>query len=298
MSEAVTPAGAWTELGEGVWVRQSRAYAMNSVVLLKNGHAVVIDPGVLPSELDDLSRFVTSRVPDFDRVAVIFTHPHWDHVLGKPWFPAATLVAHVGLADELERDADEIERKAKAWIEGEGGERWPVPFAAFVPDLQLRGTVGHSLGPFALLSYDIPGHSPSQIALQFPDLGLFVAADTLSDIEIPWLDAPAWIHRKSLESLQRVFEHERIELLVPGHGSVARGRANVYQRVLNDIAYLRKLEARVGEAFAQGLPLAQTQERLADMDYLGKDAEYAMNDVHRGNVRFTWQGLADRQSGD
>jgi glyoxylase-like metal-dependent hydrolase (beta-lactamase superfamily II) len=294
VSDAAAPGGAWSELGEGVWVRQSRAYAMNSVVLIKNGHAVVVDPGVLPSELDDLSQFVTSRVPDFDRVAVIFTHPHWDHVIGKPWFPAATLVGHVGFADEIERDADDIERKAKAYIEGEGGEAWRTPFAPFVPDLQLRGTVGHTLGPFPFLSYDIPGHSASQIAVQFPEQGLFLSADTLSDIEIPWLDAPAWIHRKSLESLQRVFEHEHIEVLVPGHGSVARGRAAVYQRVLNDIAYLRKLEERVSQAFKEGLTVEQTQERLAQMDYLGKDAAYAMNDVHRGNVRFTWQGLAER----
>ena len=200
MTQLPTPHGAWTELGEGVWVRQSRAYAMNSVVLIKNGQAVVIDPGVTPSEMDDLSRFVTSRVPDFDRVAVIFTHPHWDHVLGKPWFPAATLVAHVGFADEIERDEADIERKARAWIEGEGGEPWPTPFTHFVPDLQFRGTLGHTLGAFPLLSYDIPGHSASQIALQFPEQGLFVSADTLSDIEIPWLDAPSWIHRKSLEA--------------------------------------------------------------------------------------------------
>jgi hypothetical protein len=30
------------------------------------------------------------------------------------------------------------------------------------------------------------------------------------------------------------------------------------------------------------------------MDYLGKDAAYAMNDVHRDNVEFTWKGLEER----
>jgi hypothetical protein len=46
---------AWTDLGDGVVVRQSRAYAMNSVLLLDPEHTHGRGSGVLPSELDDLA---------------------------------------------------------------------------------------------------------------------------------------------------------------------------------------------------------------------------------------------------
>ena len=286
------PAPAWTDLGDGVLVRRSRAYQMNSVVLAREGHALVVDAGVLPSEMADIAARVDAVAPRFENVTLAFTHPHWDHVLAKPWFPAAVTLAHVGFADGAERDAEKIERSAREWITG-AGEAWPVPFAAFAPDLAVRGTARIERGPFELVAHEIPGHDASQIALHVPDCGLLVCADTLSDIEIPWLDGAPWVYRRSLTAIHWLFEQEDIRFLVPGHGAIAYGRVDGYRRVLRDIDYLLHLEQRVGEAFKRGDSLEQAQAELAAMDYVGKDAEYAMNDVHRGNVKFTWEGLAE-----
>ncbi len=283
----------WTELDDGVFVRQSRRYRMNSTVVVRDRAAIVFDPGVLPSEMTDIADFVHGRVPRFEDVTLVFTHPHWDHVLGKPWFPLAATVAHVGFGDELERDTDEIEKSAKKDIE-EAGEAWPRPFEPFTPALTLRGTVGVKLAGHELVAYDVPGHNPSQIACYLPDIGLFVAADTLSDIEIPWLDGPPWVYRRSLQSLHWVFEQEQVRHLVPGHGAVAYGRADAYRRLLRDLDYLLALEHDVGDARARGCSLEETQKRLAQMDYVGKDAAYSMNDVHRANVKFAYDDLAER----
>jgi hypothetical protein len=57
--------------------------------------------------------------------------------------------------------------------------------------------------------------------------------------------------------------------------------------------YLLHLEHGVGEAWKRGSSLEETRAALARMDYVGKDAAYAMNDVHAENVRFAWQALAD-----
>jgi len=282
---------AWTELGDGAWVRQSRAYEMNTTVLVQDGWALLVDPGVLPSELDDLAAFVASHAPRFEQVAIAFTHPHWDHVLGLRWFPGASTLAHAGFFDVLQVEEATIERKAKEYVEG-AGEAWPTPFTAFEPRFNARGTVGMQLGPFSLVTHELPGHDANQIALHFPDRGLFVAADTLSDIEIPWLDAPAWVYRKSLEALTNVFEHEDIRVLVPGHGPIAMGRNDAYRRLLRDIAYLRRIEEGVTSARGRGLSMEDTRTELEAMDYLGKDAAYSMNDVHRENIRFTYEGMA------
>ncbi len=292
-----SPATAWTELAPGVLVRQSSAYRMNSTVIALDGHALVVDPGVLPSELDDMAARVEALAPRFENVTLAFTHPHWDHVLGRDWFPAATTVAHVGFADELERDAASIEQSARAWIEG-AGEAWPRPFRAFAPARAVRGTVRVELGPIAPITHEVPGHCASQIALHLPEQGVLVAGDTLSDIEIPWLDGPPWVYRRSLMALHLLFEHEDIRFLVPGHGAVAFGRAAGYARVVRDLNYLLQLEQHVAAAHARGAALAETQAELARMDYLGKDAAYAMNDVHRDNVKFAYASLADSPEED
>ncbi len=285
----------WTDLGDGVFVRRSRAYEMNSLVLARDGHAVVFDPGVLPSEMADLAAFVAARAPRFERVALAFTHPHWDHVLGRPYFPAATTVAHVGFADELERDAAVIEADAKRWIEG-AGEAWPGTFAPFAPDLAVRGTAALRLGPFDLVAYEAPGHCASQVAFFDPASGVFLAADMLSDIEVPWLDGPPWVYRQTLKALHWVFEQEDVRTLVPGHGPVATGRAGAYRRLLRDLDYLLVLEQRVEASRARGRSLVETQAELQAMDYVGKDAACPMNDVHRENVRFTYEALAGRSA--
>ncbi len=281
---------AWTSLTSELHVRRSRAYEMNSVVVARDGHAIVFDPGVLPSEMDDIAAHVCAVAPRFEQVSVVFTHPHWDHVLGRDWFPAATTLAHVGFADELERDAETIETAAKRWIEG-AGEAWPRPFRPFAPRLAVRGTARVELGPFELVAHEVPGHCASQIALWLPAEGVLVAADMLSDIEIPWLDGPPWVYRRSLTALHWIFEQEDVRWLVPGHGPVAEGRLAGYRRVLRDIDYLLLLEQRVAGAHARGASLEETQAELATMEYLGRDADYPMNDVHRQNVGFAYEAL-------
>jgi glyoxylase-like metal-dependent hydrolase (beta-lactamase superfamily II) len=292
-----SPSETWTDLGDGVLVRQSRAYRMNSIVIARDGRALVVDAGVLPSELDDIAARVGGLAPRFSQVTLAFTHPHWDHVLARPWFPAATTLAHVGFADELARDAEKIAADAGAWIEG-AGERLPAPFRPFTPDVTVRGTVRVECGPCALVAHETPGHCASQVALHVPELGLLVSGDTLSDIEIPWLEGPPWVYRRTLVALHWLYEQEDIRTLVPGHGSIARGRLEGYRRVRRDLEYLMALEQRVGGAFARGMSLAEAQAELARMEYLGKDADYPMNDVHRDNVKFAWDGLADRADAD
>jgi glyoxylase-like metal-dependent hydrolase (beta-lactamase superfamily II) len=283
---------AWTELGAGTSVRASRVEAMNSLVLVRDGHALLVDPGVLPSELDEIASRVAAGAPRFESVAVAFTHPHWDHVLGLPWFPGATTFAHAGFGDELEREAPAVAADAERVLAGLG-ERLPHPFRAFRPGLTSRGTAALELGPFRAVSLDTPGHCGTHLSLWFPAEGILAAGDLLSDIEIPWLDAPPWVYRGSLKALHWLFEQEDVRVLVPGHGPVALGRANGYRRLLRDMNYLVHLEQEVAGARQAGLTLEETRAALARMDYVGKDASHAMNEVHAGNIRFAWEALAD-----
>lgn len=278
----------WTDLGGGVQVRQSRVCWMNSALLLDPAQAVLVDPGVLPSELDDLAAAVRDAAPR--ALTLIFTHAHWDHVLGRPWWPGAATVGHAELAAELRREAGAILEAASGCVR-EHGEDWSGGFEPFQPDTPVRGEQALTCGPWRLVLREAPGHCDSQLTVHLPERRLLFAADLLSDLEIPWLDREPAAFRRTLACLEALVEGGSVELLVPGHGTIARGAEAALARVRRDLGYLDALEAGVREARRAGLTLEQTQARLAAMDYLGKGAAYPMDDVHHGNVRIAWERM-------
>jgi glyoxylase-like metal-dependent hydrolase (beta-lactamase superfamily II) len=276
----------WTDLGGGVRVRQSRAYWMNSVALLDREDAVLVDPGVLPSELDDLAAAVRDVAPG--ALTLVFTHAHWDHVIGRAWWPEAVSVGHARLAEELRRAAAVILRDV-AGCAREHGEPWDRGFEPFAPDVTVQGGAALALGPWRLVLREAPGHCNSQVTVHLPDRGLLIAGDMLSDREIPWLDREPAAYRTTLRALLPLAEGGAIGTLIPGHGAIARG-PEALGRLHRDLDYLDALEAGVRAARNAGLTLEQAQARLAAMDYLGRGAAYPMDDVHRENVRCAWEG--------
>jgi hydroxyacylglutathione hydrolase len=279
-------AGTWTDLGDGIRVRQSRVYWMNSVLLLDAEHTVLVDPGVLPSELDDLE--AATGAPT--RLTLVFTHGDWDHVLGRPWWPKAQTVAHDRFAEDIHKDPEAIARlAAKAVLEA--GEQWDRGFAPFHPDDPVSGLHFARLGRWRLVYRDAPGHSPSMLSIHLPEHHTLIAADLLSDIEIPMLKQPSETYRRTLLELLPLAEHGAIQTLIPGHGSIARGAETVLARLRRDLDYLEQLERRVRAAHGRGLSEPETTRELDEMEYTGKHAAYTMVDDHHRNVGLVYRGL-------
>jgi hydroxyacylglutathione hydrolase len=277
----------WTDLGAGIRVRQSRAYWMNSTLLVDREHAVLVDPGVLPSELDDLAAAVHEMEPRV--VTLVFTHAHWDHVLGRPWWPEAATAGHERLAAEVERERENIAREAAACAVRER-EPWDRGFAPFVPDIVCGHGRTLACGPWTLVLREAPGHCDSQITIHVPSQRLLIAGDMLSDVEIPWLDREPDTYQRTLRVLLPPAERGEIETLVPGHGAIARGADAVLERIRRDLDYLEALESGARAARATGLALEETQARLATLEHPAQDAP-GMADVHRENVRIAWERM-------
>ncbi len=278
---------AWTDLGGGVRVRRSRAHAMNSVLLLDPAHAVLVDPGVLPSELDDIAAAVRGA----EAVTLVFTHSHWDHVLGRPWWPGAATVAHAGLAAALAREAAAIAADADACTRPLG-EPWTRGFAPFVPDVATRGEAQLTRGPWWLVLRDAPGHCDDHVTVHLPERRLLFAGDLLSDLEVPWLDREPAVYRRTIEGIARLVEAGKVETIVPGHGAVAVGAEAARARVRRDLRYLEALEEGVREARAAGLTLEQALARLAAIAPGDCGSDFPLAEVHRGNVRLAWEAPA------
>jgi glyoxylase-like metal-dependent hydrolase (beta-lactamase superfamily II)/pimeloyl-ACP methyl ester carboxylesterase len=280
-------AAAWIDLGHGIHVRQSRAYWMNSVVLLDPEHTVLVDPGVLPSEIEEIARLVQSAEPE--AVTLLFTHGHWDHVLGRPWWPDASVVAHDACAAEVEDRLEHIRHEAET-LATEHGEAWARRFEPFRVDRPVSGQCFLKLDPWRFVLRDAYGHSDSQLSVHLPELRLLLAADMLSDIEIPILNQPPAVYRRTLDSLLTLAEGGAFEVLVPGHGGIAFGGDAVLARLRTDLEYLAALERGVAEARNAGLSLAAAQERLDAMEFVGKRSDgYSMVETHRRNVERTWR---------
>lgn len=275
-------AAAWTDLGGGVLVRRSRAFRMHSVLLLDPEHAVIVDPGVLPSELDDIAERAKGASPR--RTTLMFTHAHWDHVLGRSWWPEAGTAGHELMTYEMASDADGTRSEAEIVAE-RFGERWPRAFEPFVIDESLAGAGAVTLGPWRIEFRDAPGHCDSSLTLHLPDQRVMIAGDLASDTEIPGLDGSPGVYRKTIEGLVALCDRGAIEVLIPGHGSIARGSAAVAARLNADLAYLSALERAVTAAQRDGAGLDEVRERLADMPIVGRDdPEYPTGPVHEQNL--------------
>lgn len=281
-----THAPAWTDLGGGVRVRQSRAFMMNSGLLLDAKHTLVIDPGVLEAEIDELA--AATKESGAAETTLFLTHAHWDHVLGAPWWPGASSIAHDRFTAELK--AGEARTLAEAQrVAAEFESTWTRGFKAFKPGHAVSGLHYTTRGPWHLVFRDAPGHSDSQLSLHLPERKLLFAADMLSDVEIPILNRDPATYRKTLEPLRQLAESGAIETLVPGHGSIARDRDAVLLRVREDLDYLDTLMERATAEVRASRDLEATQASLESMEYRGKhDGPFPMAEVHRENVRFAW----------
>lgn len=221
------------EVAPGVLVATSRFMATNTTVVAHGRRALVIDPGVHLDELEALAVEVLGR--RLDPVGGFATHAHWDHVLWHPhlgevprWASAATVrEAVVHVHDNV------VQAEAVVELADERPGLGLTPVADALP----------WQGPDAVLvTHD--AHACGHSALHLPELGVLVAGDMGSDIEVPLLThgvpGPQALIAHH-EALDRLAALDRVDVVVTGHGHVCDGalwrrRLDADRRYLDDIA--------------------------------------------------------------
>jgi glyoxylase-like metal-dependent hydrolase (beta-lactamase superfamily II) len=219
-----------SEVGPGVWVAHSRRYHTSSTVILDgHGGALVIDPAW---EADELAAIPADlAVLGVRCVAGLATHVHRDHVLWHPDLGDVPRWSTPGTVRMTVQNRDAV----------------VTPLVGDIPDhlvelaARLTPLGGDSLewgGP-ATRVHVHHAHAPHHLALELPELGLLVAGDMLSDIELPMPDdddVDLVTYRIGLESIEDVVRRSR--LLIPGHGGVTYApalRFEADQRYLDDL---------------------------------------------------------------
>lgn len=240
-SPAPLAPAALSEVARGVWVAHAALYRTTSTVVADDdAAALVIDPGITHHELAGLAAALSAR--GLRVVAGFSTHAHWDHLLWHPGFgdvprwarPGTVVVAGAQrtalLAEALEAGADP-DREVF-------GRLTPLPECSDGASLPgIRGgavVVGHE------------GHAPGHAALYLPGPRVLVAGDMLSDVEVPLLDTaapePLAAYATGLERLASFVAGDLVDVVVPGHGSVA-DRTEARGRLALDRTYLADLRA-------------------------------------------------------
>jgi glyoxylase-like metal-dependent hydrolase (beta-lactamase superfamily II) len=231
------------QVAEGVLVHESQFCQGNAVVVQGRAGVLLIDPGVLGSELDCLADDL--RELGQPVVAGFATHPHWDHMLWHASFGAAP---RYGTARAAAFARDRLsDPGAKARI---AAQLIPPDIAGQVP-LDLMGLITGPPAGTAQVPWDGPAvriiehqaHAPGHAALLIGDRGVLVAGDMLSDVLIPVLDLngtadPVEDYLAALRLLEGAAGG--VDVLIPGHGS-AGGADQVHARIDQDRAYVHAL---------------------------------------------------------
>lgn len=217
-----------------VSIRQSRLWQTNTGIVQGPHGTLLVDPGVFPEEMIAVAEGAG------DVAAGFATHAHWDHVLWHPRFGIKTpRYASRETVAWLQQDPDRILNNLTNTARefGSGGD-WDC--SLLFAEQPLPWGQG-SIAGIACELLPVPGHADGQATLLLPEHGVAFVADTLSDIEIPSVDGGSRgiaIYLQTLDRLQGVID--RVEWIVPGHGSPADHR-DAQRRLDADRRYLEAL---------------------------------------------------------
>lgn len=263
----------------------SGLYMTTSGVVNGSDGALVIDPGILPREIGAIAWYVENS--EKPARYVVYTHHHWDHILGGQSFPGAQRLAHRCFPDAMQagHSLDAIRRfDAEYYV-----DRDP-PFEFQPPHTLVDDGWTGSLGDVEFKPIHLPGHAMDMLGVHVPAEKTLFAADMLSDIELPMIEGDGRDYLRSLHKINAMVVSGQVETLVPGHGHVTRGADVIRARIAEDIAYIDRLRLVIGGKMEEGEEAAV--HACLSMQYRGRDDRPTMNKVHEDNVRTVFRAMS------
>jgi glyoxylase-like metal-dependent hydrolase (beta-lactamase superfamily II) len=224
---------------EDVLVFVSGFWQTTCTAIRAGDEGFVIDSPVLPDELDALPRVLEQA--GFPISGLLATHGDWDHLLGRLALPGAALGAAESTAARLAAEPGAAQRALRDFDEAHYVTRERPLSLGTVQGLPVPGRV--ELGPEREITVlPAAGHTGDGAVFWCEWLGLLVAGDYLSPVEIPMLSPGGSLaeYRATLDRLAPLLA--AAETTVPGHGTPL-DRATAERMLSEDRAYLDALEA-------------------------------------------------------
>jgi cyclase len=239
------------EIRPGIFCVDHRVAEGKNGVILGRRAALAIDGGTDPDEGEATEAFLRERGRAPDRL--VLTHGHGDHVLGAAALAAGEVFAHAATPDV-------IRRQLPAWAERAGETVEQTAARVVWPTVTFIGELRIDLGGRTVRCFPTPGHSEDSISLFVEDERVLFAGDTVVTGIIPAIgDGDG----RTLEASLRGLAALDIEILVPGHGPIVRGREAARAWILWLAEYLAAVRAFARERLTCG-DAAETIPDAAD----------------------------------
>jgi glyoxylase-like metal-dependent hydrolase (beta-lactamase superfamily II) len=211
-----------------ITVFQSELFKMNSTVVITKDLVLVVDPGYLPNEINEIRYFVDTIKQD-KAVFLFFTHSDFDHIVGNGAFPDAKKIASrqfVNSSLKNKQLKDIISFDDDFYIDREYKTEYPIIDYVINSD-------GHELkiGETLITFYQAFGHTEDGLFAFIDNNHLLIAGDYLSDVEFPFVYHSFKEYEKTLDSFKRVTRDKSKLILVPGHGSVTKDEQEIQRRI-------------------------------------------------------------------
>lgn len=248
-----------------LWTAKCRRYAMNTGILHDAAHAALIDPALLPDEVEDIAAFCEQQQLGVE--TIVITHHHWDHVLGAARFPGARVVTQQAYIAQTACDLKRTRTSIRRFYEEEGIVS-PASFDPPVPDQTVDRITGLMVGDVRVQLFQTPGHARDHLSVYDAESACLWAGDLLSDLEIPFVSDRLDAYERTLG----MFAGMVVEELVPGHGSITRDHAEIAWRIEADRSYLSELRRLVEEVVHAGGTIQAAVAACAGMIFRNPDA--------------------------
>ena len=217
----------------------AESFGANAVAVLGDGETLLVDPLVAPAYARELKRLLEERGAG-PVTHVVLTHAHTDHSLGAAVFAAegASVLAHPATAAAMAAEHPGLiaERRASPDVAALFADAVPV-----VPTRLVREPVVLEGGGIrAVVRRCGPAHTPGDLRVDLPSLGVVLTGDLVSNGYHPSLgdaDLEGW--RASLLDLLRT----EAVTFVPGHGEPGGREIVEAQLAWFDAAAALSLEA-------------------------------------------------------
>jgi glyoxylase-like metal-dependent hydrolase (beta-lactamase superfamily II) len=230
------------QVAEGVLIHQSEFVQSNAVVVQGRAGVLLIDPGILDSEMACLANDLCDSGQPV--VAGFSTHPHWDHLLWHARLGAAPRYGTARCAATIRDQLSDPRWKTRVaqWIPPDIAEQVPLDLLGLITGLPAETARIPWDGP-QIRIIEHQAHAPGHAALLIEERSVLVAGDMLSDVLIPMLNLndtadPVEDYLAALRLLEGATDN--VDVLVPGHGSIG-GADQVHARIEQDRSYVHAL---------------------------------------------------------
>lgn len=201
------------ELARGVYRLRLSPAAVNVIVIVDDGDALVVDTGTTA----DNARAITSVLDALGATltGIVITHPHWDHVFGLAHLPAVPSYAHPLAIEDLATTGVIQRDHLVAWL----GDAAPAELTTLeprVPTHPVSAPTEVRMGGLRITLDPIGhAHAAGDLIVHVPERELTIVGDLIESDGPPQIDdanIASWLD--ALDHIERVAE----ATLVPGHG--------------------------------------------------------------------------------